>query len=244
MAEAYSGKSGGESSDELEEKQTKESESEEKSAAKGAYDVFKSDEAMPSAKGAYEVLTTETTTEDDKKGKPKAKLPEDTKPSEVKKEKPPSKQRDTAKQPVAAKAQPTEDVAAALMKGTTALQRWQLAQQQVDQQFDSAYSNLAGDEARLKAAGFSKGKKFSDYFTYNKSLHKLVKSLEDAKKKSSKDVPKLAAKVTAATQHYREKIIQKAETDFGWANAKPAIQPPFWKTLVAALDDVDKWVNS
>ena len=156
----------------------------------------------------------------------------------------PPKDAKTSSKPAPAKAQSPKDVEAALKKNTTALQRWQIAAQQVEQQFNSAYSNLAADKKALKAAGFTKGKKFSDYFTYNKDLDKLVKSLETAKAKSSKDVPKLTSKVLAATAHYREKILRKADTDFGWANADPKVTPPFWKTMIAALDDVDEWVNS
>jgi hypothetical protein len=139
---------------------------------------------------------------------------------------------------------PAQYVEADLTHGTTALERWNIATKQIEQQFNTAYSKLAGDKARLKAAGFTKGKKFSDYFTYNQRLHKLIQSLEKAKAKRSKDVPKLAAKVTAATQHYRDKITRKADTDFGWANAQPPVTPPFWKTMIAALDDVDQWAKS
>ena len=140
--------------------------------------------------------------------------------------------------------QPKSEVKQVLARGASPLQMWKIAAQQVEQQFNSAYSNLESDKSALKAAGFTKGSKFSKYFTYNKSLDKLIDKLEKSLAKKTKSVSKDKANVLAATKHYRVKILRKADTDFGWANATPAVNPPFWKTMVEGLDDVDAWVNA
>lgn len=139
--------------------------------------------------------------------------------------------------------QSREEVKRAMAGDASPLKLWQTAEKQIEQQFNAAYSMLKDDKAALKAAGFTKGDKFSKYFTYNKGLDKLINKLEKSHAKGAKTVAKDKAAVLEATKHYHEKIVRKATEDFGWVNADPPIKTPFWKTMIVALNEVDHWVK-